>query len=118
MPCHLARGLDHFTDGISVSAPDVIDQAVAFTESIQGEQVCRYQVSDMDVIADAGAVRGRIVGTVDLRRFTLTQWDAQNEGDEMGFGLMSLPTTTCMRSFPVHGNGISHIQVGMRINKP
>ena len=30
----------------------------------------------------------------------------------------SLCTTTCMRSFPARGHGTSHIQTGMRINKP
>ncbi|MEJ2449009.1 MAG: hypothetical protein P8Y37_13865, partial [Anaerolineales bacterium] len=43
---------------------------------------------DVDVIADAGAVRGGVVGPVDLDPLALSERDLEHKRNEMGFGLM------------------------------
>src|SRR5215213_3268353 len=48
----------------------------------------RDQIRNVDVIADAGAIRCGIVGAVDLRGLTLTQRNTQDKRNEMGFGLV------------------------------
>ena len=51
----------------------------------QRQQVRLGQVADVDVVADAGAVRGRPVGAVHRDRLALAGGDLQHQRDQVGF---------------------------------
>src|SRR5687768_13508683 len=91
MPGHLTRRFDHLAHRVSVSAPKVVDQAIAFLQSIQCKEMCRGQIRDVDVIANASAVWRWIICAIDLCRVALAQRHTQNKRDEMRLGLMRLP---------------------------
>src|ERR1041385_8782209 len=55
-PGNFTGGVDHFLDGVAVTAAaEVIDRA-ALVENVQGENVRARQIDDVNVIAHAGAV--------------------------------------------------------------
>ena len=74
----LARGLDHFADRVPIPASKVVDEVVAFAQSIQCKQMSRDQVGDVNLITDARAIGRGIVRAVNLRFVTLTKRDAQD----------------------------------------
>src|SRR6185503_10043143 len=86
--CDPTRDLDHLTYGVPVAAAQVVDHLVTFLESLQRKQMRGYQVSDVDVIADAGSVRCWIIGTDNVDRLALSQWHTQHKRNEMRFRLM------------------------------
>jgi len=77
---------DHFLDGVASAVAQVVDHAVtAVQQGAQRQGVGRGQVADMDIIADAGAVRCGVVVTVDGDEFPLAKGNLEDDGDEMGF---------------------------------
>ena len=48
------------------------------------------QIADMDVVADRGAVAGRIIRAVDLDRVAAAERGAQHQRDQVGFRLVIL----------------------------
>ena len=49
-----------------------------------------HQIHDMDIVADAGPVAGRIVGTEHGQRWTLSVDGVKHQGNEMRFGPVEL----------------------------
>ena len=49
------------------------------------------EVGHMDIVADAGSVRGRIIIAKDIEFFFLSENDLQDIGDDMGFDGMIFP---------------------------
>ena len=61
MARHAAAGFDHFADAVASACPEVDAQALARLEPLQRPQVGVGQIIDVDVVADARAVRRRVV---------------------------------------------------------
>lgn len=58
----------------------------ALAEIVEAEDVGLGEIGDMDVVADAGAVGGVVVGAEDGDGRSLTEGGLEDEGDEVGFG--------------------------------
>src|SRR5690606_8669868 len=83
-----AGALDHLADGEAVAVAEVADEVFAGGGGVQGEQVGLGQVGDVDVVADAGAVGGGVVVAVDGDGRAAALGDLEDEGDEVGLGLV------------------------------
>jgi hypothetical protein len=59
---NFADGLDDLADGVALADAEVVSTAVAWLESVHDLGVGVGEVFDVDVIADAGAVGGWVVG--------------------------------------------------------
>ena len=59
----LAEGIDNLVDGASTARSQIpcLYARLLFAEVIEGEQVTLGKVDDVDVIADGGAIAGRVV---------------------------------------------------------
>src|SRR5215510_2203544 len=67
----LSRGLDHLADGITVAASKIVDHLVPVLEIFKRKQVRRHEIRDVDVVADAASIRGRIIGAENADRLAL-----------------------------------------------
>src|SRR3984885_15770696 len=85
-----ARRFDHFPHTESLPVPDVVVQAGARAERLQGQDVRIGQVADVNIVADAGAIRRRIVLAEDLDALSAPQGYVEDQRDEVRFRLMRL----------------------------
>ncbi len=90
VPGDLAHGLDDLADREAVAVAEVADEVFARGRGLEGQQVGVGQVGDVDVVAYAGAVRGRVVVAVDGDRVALALGDLEDEGDQVGLGVVAL----------------------------
>src|SRR6476469_5520015 len=86
----LPAGLDDLSNREPCATAEVVDAVAAGLGVFEGEQVCLGEVGDVDVVADAGAVGGRVVLAVDVDRRALTEGDLQDQRDEVGLGRVAL----------------------------
>jgi len=63
----------------------------AVLEPLQGLDVGVGEICDVDIVPDAGPVRGVVVGAEDLDAVPLPIGGLEYQGDEMGLGLVPLP---------------------------
>ena len=71
---HLFHSLNHCAHAVTVAVAAVQDKAVATGFQVAQRQDMRGgQVADVDVVPDAGAVGGWIVGAEDMQLFTFPQ---------------------------------------------
>ncbi len=61
MPRHSAHRLDHLAHAETLAVTEVVDEAVFLLQRIENQQMSICQIAHVNVIADAGAVRCRIV---------------------------------------------------------
>ena len=76
----LPAGLDHFADGVALAVAEIVKTAFA---RLEREYVRLGEVDDVNVVADAGAVRSGVVGAKNSALLRLAKRDAQHVGDEM-----------------------------------
>ena len=74
-----ARG-DDFTDAGSAASAEIEKGALFHSER---EHVCGREIKDVDVIANAGAVRRLVVGAVDFDVILLAEGDFEDVRDEV-----------------------------------
>src|ERR1700733_11466847 len=101
-PGYAAHRLDHLANGEAVPIADVVDQPVAIIERFKGEQVRARQILYMHIVADAGAIRCRIVLPEDLDALALSQSHIQNQRNQVRLRLMRFAPTFY---------GSSHVEV-------
>ena len=95
-------GFDHLLHRIAGAVAQVVDQRLAgglaalpqAQQALQPQHVGIGQITDMDVVADAGAIRRRIVIPEDLQIGTLAAHHIEHQRDQMGFRLMVLAQIT------------------------
>jgi len=85
-----AGGFDDLLDGEAAAVAEVEDHPVARGEGVEGEDVGVGEVGYVDVVADAGAVGGGIVFAEDEDLFAAAEGNVEDEGDDVGFGLVGL----------------------------
>ena len=72
----LGKGLDHFQDTAAFASAQVDSVPTRMVlRKFQGREMAIYQVHDMDVVADAGAIRGIVVITKYAKEGALTVGD-------------------------------------------
>ena len=86
---HLPCNLDDLQIAESPAVAKVVG-ATALVESAQREDVRACQVDDVDVVAHAGAIRGRVVIAEDREVRCLAQRDAEDERDDVRLGQVML----------------------------
>ena len=86
--CDTAGGFQNFFDGETASRSKV-DSACEIGK--EGSEMGVREIGHMDIVADAGSVRGRIIIAKDLEFFLLSESDLQDIGDDMGFNGMIFP---------------------------
>ena len=79
---NLFAHLNHFADGIAFAITEIEEALLA---GFHGEDVGLREIDDVDIIANAGAVRRGIVGAVNFALRRLAQRDFEDVRDEMGF---------------------------------
>ena len=78
-------GIDHFAYGLSLAIAEV--EEPAFTR-FHREHVCLGQIDDMNVIANAGAVRGGVIGAKDFAFAGLPKRDLKDIRDKVSLDAM------------------------------
>ena len=81
--CNSFDGPDYLEDGAPVARADVEDASL---DAAECQLVGGCQILDVDVVAQAGAVRRRIVLAEDAQRRALTQGGTNHVGNQMGLG--------------------------------
>lgn len=80
-------GVDDLFDRMPAAGPDIVGDA-ACLEVVQGEDVGLGQVGHVDVVADAGAIGGRIVGAEQLEGRAPAERRVDGERDQVCFRIM------------------------------
>jgi hypothetical protein len=103
-----ACGGDDFADAEAGAVAEIVDALVGVVEGAKDEEVRLGEIVDVDVVADAGAVGGGIVGAKNMDRAGGTKGGAKDVGDEMGFGVvvfrMAVP---CAGSVEIAKDGVA-----------
>ncbi len=82
-------GVDDFADGGGGAGAEVVEEGLAgLFEFFEYGDVGAAEVVDVDVVAEAGAVGGRVIGAEDFDVFAFAEGDVEDEGNEVGFGGM------------------------------
>ena len=76
----LFAGLDHFAHGVALAVAEIVKTAFA---RLEREDVRLGEIDDVNVVADAGAVRRGVVGTENPTLLLLAKRNAQHVGDEV-----------------------------------
>src|SRR5258706_4385335 len=86
---HATHGVDDFADGVALAGADIKSAAGYAPDLLKGAKMCLGNIQDVHVIADAGAVRRRIVvaKNFDVRCSALD--GLQEAGNQMGFDAAS-----------------------------
>ena len=87
---HHPRHLDHLAHRIALADAQIEGHPALLVERLERQNVGVGQVGDVDVVADAGTVRGRIVVAIDLDVRALAQGHLEHERDQVGLGPMVL----------------------------
>ena len=83
---HLVDRVEHLPHRVPRAAAQVDDVVLAGHPDGQRPYVRVGEVDDVDVVADAGAVLGRVVGAEQRERLAGTGRRPQGVGDEVGLG--------------------------------
>src|SRR5260370_36098420 len=76
----------HFQHGRSSASSKVDSPALASAvEILQGTNVCRSQIRDVDVVADCSAVGRGIIGPKDLQALALFKRGPNGQGNQVSF---------------------------------
>src|SRR6201985_3851866 len=106
----LAGRVDYLLDAVAVAVAEVVDLVRARLDGVKGEQVRVRQVRDVDVVADAGAVRGRVVVAVHHELVALAAGDLEHDRDQVG--LRGVPLAQAAALLRQHGAG--RVEVAQR----
>src|SRR5580692_11436 len=87
---NLAGRLDDLPDAVAVAVAQVVDLVPARLDRLEGEEVRGGQVGDVNVVADAGAVRGRVVVAVHHELVALAAGDLEHDRDQVRLRSMPL----------------------------
>lgn len=81
--------LDDLAHGEAAAVAKVKDIGFAAVEEVfEAEDVGGGEVGDVDVVADASAVTGGVIGAEDGDGVTVTEGGIEGEGDQVGFGVV------------------------------
>src|SRR6516225_3395552 len=90
MAGHAADRLNHFTHAEALAVAQVVNEAVFFLERLEHQQVCLAEIADVDVVADAGTVRRRVVVAENGKLFAFAERHFEGNGDQVRLRLMIL----------------------------
>ena len=85
--------LDDLPDGESGAVAEVVDAVLSglrFAGGLQRQEVRASQILDVDVVADGGAVGGRVVGAEDFHGFSLPEGGLEDQRDQVRLRLVIL----------------------------
>ena len=91
MTGNTARSLNYLTHGEALAITKVIDHAVFFLERRKRQQVGIREVADVNIVAYAGAIRRRIIGSVNPNTLPSAQRNVQDQRDQVRLRFMRFP---------------------------
>ncbi len=98
------RRLDDLADTESLAVAEVEDEpgfrCGSVSSALQREQMSIGQVGDVDVVADARAVRCRVVIAIDANRLAAPQSHVENQRNEVRLGLVIFASRDAIRDLP------------------
>src|SRR5712692_1985965 len=62
MPSYAANSFDDFANAKTASGTKIVNKLVVLTQSVEHQDVGAGEVADMNIVADASAIRRRIIG--------------------------------------------------------
>lgn len=96
---HFFGGVDDITDREAIFTAQIeIGAASTFKKVLHGEYMSISEVYDVDVVTDAGAIRGRIVRAIDRDMVAHALCCFQDEGDQVRLGVVVFPDRTVQLS--------------------
>src|SRR5690348_6660503 len=81
-------GLHHFLNGEPLTVTDIIDSTREMRNALEGEGMSLCDIHDVDIVANAGAVRCRIVRAIDVKALTLSRSHLQENRNNVSFRTM------------------------------
>src|SRR5690606_18702088 len=94
VPRHTAAGVDHFAYAIPATGAEVQLESLAWLEPLQRFEVRVAEIVDVDIVANAGAVRRWIVIAEDGDPLPLAQGYLQYDWNQVRLGRMVLADIT------------------------
>jgi hypothetical protein len=82
--------VDDLAVGEAMAVAEVVDAMHAGLHRGQCPQMCLGEVGHVDVIPDARAVEGRVVGAIELQGGPAAGGDVQRDRDQVGLRIMAL----------------------------
>ena len=79
---NLTSGLNDLANRIAIATAEIKDIALFHVE---GEPVGVGEIGDVDVVADTGTIRRRVIGAENLHLRLLAEWHLEDVGDDVGF---------------------------------
>src|SRR5688572_7020769 len=70
---YFASSLDHFAHAVAAACAEIHLEGRARLQLLESCQMCRRQVFDMDVVADARSIGSRIIAAEDRNPFALAE---------------------------------------------
>jgi len=83
------HGVDHLAHRIAGAAAEIV-AAAALLQPVQHADMRLGEIGDMDIVADAGAVRRRVVRAEDGERRAAAEGGADRQRHQVGFGVVIL----------------------------
>src|SRR5512146_2286454 len=87
---NLAGRFNDFSDGEAEAVAEVVDKRRLSTECVQGEHMGVGDIDDVNVVANAGAVFGVVVGAIDVDGVALTERNLKDDRNQVRLGFMRL----------------------------
>src|SRR5260370_51233 len=90
MPGYAANSFDNFANAKAATRAEIVDELVALAQRVQDQNMRAGQVTHVNVVTDAGAIRSRVVGSEDGDVFALSERHLQRKGNQVRLGHMIL----------------------------
>ena len=113
-----ANAVDNFFHSEAGAVAEVINEAMVSSagrfEGLQGENVSVGEVGDVDVVADAGAVVGRVIFAEDFNGGAAAEGDVEDEGDEVRLGFVGFSAGDDTASLSTVFRGSGNVEIAER----
>lgn len=93
LSCDPPGGIDHFADRKLAAGTEVVAASVAGLNCVDGQNVCFAQIFNVNIVANAGAVFGRVIGAENSDAMAAAQCRLQGDWNEVGFRIVIFSQT-------------------------
>src|ERR1043166_48145 len=80
--------IDYFAHAKTPSIAEVVDQLFVVFQGFENQQVCSGKIADVNVVANAGSIRGGIISSKNCYVLADSQGNLQCDGNQMRLRLM------------------------------
>src|ERR1700704_4593835 len=90
MSGYAANGFENFANAKSAAGTEIVDKLIALAQRVEHQNMRASEITHMNEIADAGAVRGGIVRAENRDIFALSEGHLERQRNQVGLGHMVL----------------------------